>query len=149
MPLSMHAWARPAAEGAACSQLQSANAFWGMHDDLFHHQTEITNANLKDKLIEYARGNKDLDLPVFKDCLENQLSLGLVLRGLNLASSNQVDSTPTIFINGRRIPGAKDIAQLREVIQDAKDEKRSETSKRVDPKSSATNAPRPQATGPQ
>ena len=97
MPLNMHPWARAAAEGAACAQLQSADAFWAIHDQIFQHQTEITEANLKDKLTEFARHIKPLDLTSFQSCLENQLSLGLVFRDLNLASANKVDSTPTLW----------------------------------------------------
>jgi predicted DsbA family dithiol-disulfide isomerase len=41
---------------------------------------------------------------------------------MNLASANQITGTPTIFINGRRIEGVKDPAQLRQLIEDAKAE---------------------------
>lgn len=44
MPLSGHPWARAAAEGAACAQLQGADAFWSLHDQLFGHQTELNQA---------------------------------------------------------------------------------------------------------
>ena len=37
LPLSIHAWARSAAEAAACAQLQSSAAFWSIHDYLFAH----------------------------------------------------------------------------------------------------------------
>ncbi len=46
-PLSMHPWARAAAEGAACARLQSSEAFWAMHDQLFQHQQEINANNVK------------------------------------------------------------------------------------------------------
>jgi protein-disulfide isomerase len=122
MPLSMHPWARTAAEGAACAQLQTNGAFWALHDQMFHHQAEITAVNVKDKLLEYARQVKGLDLMNFQDCLDNQLSLGLVLKDVNLASANNINSTPTLFVNGSRIPGVKDSADLRRIIEEAKKE---------------------------
>jgi hypothetical protein len=67
-----------------------------------------------------ARHITNLDLANFQGCLENQLSLGLVFRDLNLASANNIDSTPTLFVNGRRMAGVKDAAQLRQLIEDAK-----------------------------
>src|SRR6185437_4809945 len=86
MPLSIHPWARVAAEGAACAQLQSADAFWSMHDQIFQHQEDITAANVKQKLPEYAQPIKALDLKTFQSCLDNEMSLGLVFRDMNLAS---------------------------------------------------------------
>jgi protein-disulfide isomerase len=77
---------------------------------------------VKDRLLEYARQVKGLDLTNFQDCLDNQLSLGLVLKDMNLASAKNINSTPTLFINGSRIPGVKDSADLRRIIEEAKKE---------------------------
>src|SRR5271170_5637300 len=54
MPLAMHPWARAAAEGAACAQLQNSEGFWTLHDQLFRHQNEITQENIKRKLVDFA-----------------------------------------------------------------------------------------------
>ena len=121
-PLTMHPWAKPAAEGAACAQLQGNEAFWSLHDQLFKHQTDITAANVKDKLTEYAQQSKGLDVKTFQSCLENQMSLGLVLRDTNLAAANKVEGTPTLFLNGPRLPGVRDAAQLRQFIAEAQKE---------------------------
>jgi protein-disulfide isomerase len=48
------------------------------------------------------------------------MSLGLVLRDLNLASANNINGTPTLFINGQRKQGIKDVAELRQLITEAK-----------------------------
>lgn len=122
MPLSIHPWARLAAEGTACAQLQNADAFWSMHDEIFEHQSEITAANIKQKLVEYAQSTKPLNIKSFQTCLDNEMSLGLVFRDMNLASANNVDSTPTLFINGHHVPGVKDAHQLRDLIVEAKKE---------------------------
>ncbi len=122
MPLSIHPWARLAAEGAACAQLQNADAFWSMHDQIFDHQQEITADNIKQKLSEYAQNTKSLDRQSFQHCLNNEMSLGLVFRDMNLASTNSVEGTPTLFINGHRVSGVQDAKELMELISQAKRE---------------------------
>ncbi len=111
-PLPMHPWARAAAEGAACAQLQNSDAFWFMHDQLFENQQVITPENIKQKLREFAQPSNAIDFPKFESCLESQMSLGLVFRDMNLASTNHIDATPTLFINGHRVSGVRDAAQL-------------------------------------
>ena len=119
MPLSTHPWARTAAQGAACAQLQNSKAFWAFHDQLFLHQSEITIDNIKDKLNDIARTAPNLDMTSFRTCLDNDMSLGLVLRDINLATSNEVTGTPTLFINGHRLQGVKDASQLRQLVAEA------------------------------
>ena len=122
MPLSIHPWARLAAEGAACAQLQNADAFWSMHDQMFQHQQEITADNVKRKLSEYAQNAKSLDTKSFQNCLDNEMSLGLVFRDMNLGSANKVEATPTLFVNGHRVPGIRDASELRQLIAGARKE---------------------------
>lgn len=128
MPLSMHPWARAAAEGAGCAQLQNSDGFWAIHDQLFRHQQEITPSNVKEKLLEYAGGVKSIDLNLFKSCLDQEMSLGIVLKDINLAAANDVNSTPTLFVNGERVPGVRDATDLRAIIAKSLKEMTSTTS---------------------
>jgi hypothetical protein len=41
---------------------------------------------------------------------------------MDLASSNEVKATPTLFINGHRVQGVKNAAQLHELIAEAEKE---------------------------
>jgi predicted DsbA family dithiol-disulfide isomerase len=75
-----------------------------------------------------ARSTKGLDVSKFQECTENQLSLGLVLKDMNLASLNEVNSTPTLFINGHRVAGIRDKAQLIDLIREAEKGTESEAS---------------------
>lgn len=122
MPSRMYPWARAAAEGAACAQLQNNSAFWSMYNQLFDSQAEITIGNIHQKLLDFAKHAKTLNIQDFQNCLDNQMSLGLVLRDMNLASANNIHATPTLFINGRRILGVRDANQLRRLIGEAKGE---------------------------
>lgn len=116
MPLATHPWARLAAEGAACAQLQNSHVFWAMHDQIFQNQETITTDNIEKKLSNFARTIQGLDTATFESCLDNQMSLGLVLRDLNLASTSKVEATPTLFINGKRVSGMQEVEQLHQLI---------------------------------
>jgi protein-disulfide isomerase len=99
--------------------LQSGPAFWSLHDQLFANQQTITVDNIKERLSDYARESRMINTAEFKNCLDNELSLGLVFRDENLATANNVNGTPTLFVNGRRISGVKDAADLRMIIDQA------------------------------
>jgi protein-disulfide isomerase len=138
LPLSMHEWARPAALGAACAMLQNQEAFWELHDMLFENQASITSENISSKLLKYAALVKTIDKGTFRNCLENEMSLGLVLRDINLAASNQITGTPTLFINGRRVQGVKNTAELSSLIEEAT----ASTSRALAPNSNAISSVR-------
>jgi protein-disulfide isomerase len=122
MPLGIHNWARAAAEGAACAQLQSAEAFWRIHDQLFRNQASLTPENIGQKLREFSKDAKGLDFQAFENCMDNGMSVGLVLKDISLADANQVNGTPTLFINGHRMLGIESAARLRELIAAAQEE---------------------------
>src|ERR1700693_3689415 len=48
------------------------------------------------------------------------MSVGLVLKDLNVAESYQINATPTVFINGHRIQGIENAAKLQEMIAEAR-----------------------------
>jgi protein-disulfide isomerase len=122
LPLGGHPWARAAAEGAGCAQLQSSAAFWAMHDQIFRNQESIAPGNLKDKLGEFARSVQGLDAKAFQQCVDGGLSLGLVLQDINLAAASQVEGTPTLFVNGNRAQPVGSAADLRQLISRARKE---------------------------
>ena len=53
---TLHPWAKSAAMMGRCIFHQNASAFWDYHDWIFQHQEEITPDNLKDKVLEFAKG---------------------------------------------------------------------------------------------
>lgn len=96
-----------------------ADAFWSMYAQLFDNQTAIAPENIHEKLLDFAKLAKSINFQQFQNCLNNQMSLGLVLRDMNLASDNNINATPTLFINGQRLLGIRDAAQLRQLIAGA------------------------------
>ena len=77
-PLSIHRWARPAAEAAACVQRQSNAGFWSLHDFLFAHQKELSVDNLRERVVQWARTVPDLDQGQFKKCVSESLTSGQI-----------------------------------------------------------------------
>ena len=51
---------------------------------------------------------------VFQKCMDTGMSIGLVMKDMDLAQGHQVNGTPTIFINGHRVQGVENAAKLRE-----------------------------------
>ena len=122
LPLIIHPWARMAAEAAGCAQIQGNEAFWSLHDRIFQDQAAITKENAKEKLAELARNSKGVDAAAIDKCLANGMSVGLVLKDLNVAETYQINATPTVFINGHRIQGVENAAKPREMIAEARKE---------------------------
>jgi protein-disulfide isomerase len=113
---SIHPWAKTAAMAGRCVFRQSPAAFWDYHDWAFAHQTEITADNFNQKLMEWAKGEKDVDAVQLTRCLETKATEAEVERTEAQGKELGVNSTPTLFINGRRIAQAIDWPNLRSII---------------------------------
>ena len=113
---SLHPWAKPAAIAGKCVYRQQAPAFWEFHDWAFAHQAEITPDNLKDKVLEWAKGQKVLDPLQLGQCIDTKATEAEVEKDLAEGRELQVDRTPTIFVNGRRINSTIDWPNLRSII---------------------------------
>ena len=95
----IHPEAHKAAEAAHCAGDQGK--YWAFHDRLFANQQALDI----DALRKYAR-ETSLDASRFDACLDSAKFIGRVREGLEVGAKLGVSSTPTIFINGRVLPGA-------------------------------------------
>jgi protein-disulfide isomerase len=86
--------------------------FWEMHDTLFDNQTHLTRADL----LGYAK-SLGLDLAAFQQALDNHTYRPIVERDLAEAAGLGVTTTPTVFVNGRRLVGPQGYASLGAVIE--------------------------------
>ena len=111
----LHPWARASAIAGRCIFRQNAGAFWQFHDWIFEHQGEITVENLSAKVLEFAKG-KEVDTLQLGRCMESKATEAEVNKGIALGKSVNIDSTPTLFINGRRRVGSQDWPTLRAII---------------------------------
>jgi protein-disulfide isomerase len=111
----MHPWARTGALAGRCAYQQDAKAFWKMYDNLYDNQDLISAANAWDKAVDYA-GQAGLKPDVFKSCMTSPEATAAVDASISNGKLLDVTSTPTLFVNGRRVVGA-DAHQLAQVIQ--------------------------------
>ncbi len=102
-PLASHDWARKAASYADCvSQANKPEAFWKFVGDVFEAQAQITATNADEKLTALAdsAGVKGTDMAT---CAALPATDGHVQKSIDLGTSAEVTSTPTFFINGRKM----------------------------------------------
>ena len=109
-PLDFHPDA-PLAHRAAMAAAEQGK-FWEMHEKIFESQ----RAMKRDDLIAMATA-LGLDMPRFTADLGSDKFTALMQRDMTEAMKVGVDGTPTLFINGRRLVGAKPEAELVAVIE--------------------------------
>jgi protein-disulfide isomerase/uncharacterized membrane protein len=101
MQQQLHPDACLAAAAAECAG--RLGRFWEYHDMLFEHQKALD----RDSLFRYAR-EVGLDIPAFRACLDDPATMDGIAADVAAGMRLGVESTPTIFINGRRVQGALD-----------------------------------------
>lgn len=95
--------------------------FWEMHDQLFDNQAAW--ANLPDPTVrfdEYAQSLK-LDIAKLKTDLDSDELKDKIKADIASARDAGVNSTPTLFLNGKRLSNARDREQLIKAIDTAWD----------------------------
>ena len=112
---SMHPWAEDGALASECAFKQGNDQFWAMYDGLFSKQGEITKENLKEKATEIASAG-GMDIAKFQECLDGKQALDAVKTDQSEATGLGVQSTPTFFVNGRRLNGAQTPESFKQLI---------------------------------
>ncbi len=112
-PLSnIHPWAmRAAVAGRAIYRLQPS-LFWEYHDWIFENQGTITVENLPAKVMEFA-AEKGIDADKLQETMDAPDIELEVTRSFQEGRSLGVQSTPTLFINGRLLVGNQPFERLK------------------------------------
>ena len=111
----IHPWAKTAAIAGRCVFRQKSALFWDYHDWIFENQGEITTENIKDKFNEWAK-TKPLESIQLATCYDNKTTEPEVVRNQNEGRALAINSTPTAFVNGRRMVGGVPWQQLKAII---------------------------------
>ena len=101
----LHPWARTAAIAGRCAYQQNPKAFWKMYDFIYDNQEIISAANAWTKMVDFA-GQSGLDNDTFKSCMAGPEAAAAVNASRANGQQLDVNSTPTVFVNGRRMVGA-------------------------------------------
>jgi len=101
-PLPNHNWAQKAAQYADCVGRASNESFWKFVDNVFAAQEQITADNADEKLtgIADSSGVKGTDIAA---CAAKPDTQARVEASVNLGKALGVNSTPTLFVNGRPV----------------------------------------------
>jgi len=110
-PLPSHGDAQKAAEASLCANDQGK--FWEMHDSMFATQRALGVDQLKAKAVTL-----ELDTEQFDACLDNGEQADQVAADLALGRQAGVNSTPSLFINGRFLAGAVPFENMAAIIDD-------------------------------
>jgi protein-disulfide isomerase len=111
----VHPWARTGAIAGRCAYQQDPKAFWKLYDSLYDQQDLISAENAWTKMVDYA-GQAGLNVATFKSCMTSKEATAAVDTSIANGKLMDVSSTPTLFVNGRRIIGA-DPHQLEQFLQ--------------------------------
>jgi protein-disulfide isomerase len=102
-PLSnIHPWAHKAAAYSVCVAEQKNDAYFAFADAVFAEQEQITESNVDD-MLKAAATKAGVDGAKVAACAVKPEALAKVDASVALAEELDVNSTPTIFINGRPI----------------------------------------------
>jgi len=96
----IHPQAFKAGEAAHCAGDQGK--YWELHDVLFNKQSELQPDDLKRHALTLGLKTDD-----FNQCLDSSKYAERVRDGVAEGGQLGVNSTPTVFINGRRFSGAQ------------------------------------------
>ncbi len=108
LPLTNHAFALSAAVLAREAYVTfGAPRFWLVHDELFVHQNQLSDAWLS----EFAKAQA-LTWP------PDARYVPRIQQNVQLADQLAINATPTVFINGRPVIGSQDEAAYADVIID-------------------------------
>jgi len=110
-PLANHDRATPAAEAAYCAGEQ--DKYWEYSEHLM-----VMAGDLNDNDLRGRAEQLDLDVNEFMSCFTSGRYTDLIAAGLETGMASGVDRTPTFFINGRILNGAKSFETFKLIIDE-------------------------------
>ena len=118
LPATLHPWAMKAADYSDCAAQTNKDAFWKYIDSIFENQGGIALATADDKLKELATA-AGLDAEKVAACAASPATEARVKKSVDLGHSLEVNETPSVFINGRRVLSVATIPyeQLKALVQ--------------------------------
>jgi protein-disulfide isomerase len=102
---TIHPWARTAALAGRCAYHQDPKAFWKVYDLIYDNQDLISASTAWDKMLDFA-ARSGLNADAFKSCMASPQAAAELDASFANGQLLEVRSTPTIFVNGRRISTA-------------------------------------------
>lgn len=114
-PLPAHNWAEKASGYVDCVGRASNDAVWKFIQKTFDDQTNITEANVDEKLKAIATAS-GVNADEIAACAVKPDTKARVDASVALGKSVGVTGTPTLFINGRNVPGGAPVEHLKKIV---------------------------------
>lgn len=113
----IHPWSMQAALAAECVVRDAAKPsdFWDFERAVFAAQDNITPADAASRLRDLALESA-VTGPAYDACINSPATHSAVAASIANGDALGVNATPTLFINGRVIPGALQLEQLRLLV---------------------------------
>jgi protein-disulfide isomerase len=114
-PLPAHNWAEKAAGYVDCVGRASNDAVWKFIQKAFEDQANITEANVDEKLkaVATAAGVNGDEMAA---CADKSATKARVDASVQLGKSVGVTGTPTLYINGRSVPGGAPAEVIKKIV---------------------------------
>jgi protein-disulfide isomerase len=123
--VEIHPWAMHAAVDANCVAAQSPEAYWDFADYIHANQQSVNKMKDRDaafseldRLAMLQGQQHSLDTGKLQSCIKAQDDEA-VKASMKEAETLGVEATPTLFVNGEKLDGARPIAELRAVFDRA------------------------------
>lgn len=111
----IHPWARAAAIAGRCAHLQGEENFWKFHDWAFEQQQSLSPESFRGQLMAWAP-KAGLDILQLTRCYDNKETEATVNKDIETAKALGINSTPTMYVNGRKLAGSVEFESLKRVI---------------------------------
>jgi len=108
---TVHPWAESAALAAACAEEQGAPLFWSLAGFLFREQESLEVAAIADRCRDRIAADGG-DESRFARCYDEGSAQSRVVADVAEGRKLGVRSTPTFFVNGRKLEGARPFEEL-------------------------------------
>jgi len=113
--IAIHPWSMQAAKTAVCVAQQNPAQFWNFERSVFGAQEQITPETAATRLRDFAE-ESGAKPDLLNACLAAPATQQAVEASIANGKRVGVTSTPTLFINGRIIPGAVAEEQLKLLV---------------------------------
>lgn len=110
LPMRFHRSAELAAEAGVAAAAQGK--FWAFHDQVFAQPGHLARADL-----ERFAAAAGLDLPAFRAALDERRYHDAIVAEGAAAEALGVDGTPTTFLNGAPVSGARDAETMDRLVE--------------------------------
>lgn len=121
----IHPWATHAAVNANCLAAQNNDAYWDFADYIHSNQQVVNSEKGRnnqfaalDRITLTEAGKFGVDIAKLQSCLKAQQE-DAVKASVKEGDSLGVDGTPTMFVNGQLVNGARSTAELRTILDAA------------------------------